>query len=64
MTKKLKLFTIPEVAKKFKISRRTVYRYIKKGELKTIKISQSPLYFVCRITEKDLNNFIKKHKTK
>ena len=64
MTKKPKLLTIPEVAKRLKISRRTVYRYIEKGQLKTIKISQSPLYLIHRITEKSLNQFIKKHKTK
>jgi excisionase family DNA binding protein len=64
MDKKLRLLTIPEVAKRLKVSRRTVYRYIKKGELKTIRISQTPLYRVLRISEKDLNQFLKKHKTK
>ena len=64
MAKKQKLLTIPEVAKRLKISRRTVYRYIEKGQLKAVKISQSPIYYIYRISEKDLNQFLKKHKTK
>jgi excisionase family DNA binding protein len=59
-----KLFTISEVAKRLGISRRTVYRYIKKGKLKATKISQTPLYQVLRISEKDLNQFLKEHKIK
>jgi excisionase family DNA binding protein len=59
-----KLLTIPEVAKRLGISRRTVYRYIKKGKLKAIKISQTPLYQILRISEKDLNQFLKEHKIK
>jgi predicted DNA-binding transcriptional regulator AlpA len=34
MKRENKLLTIPEVAKRLGISRRTVYRYIKKGKLK------------------------------
>jgi excisionase family DNA binding protein len=59
-----KLLTIPEVAKRLGISRRTVYRYIKKGKLKASRISQTPLYQILRISEKDLNQFLKKHKIK
>jgi excisionase family DNA binding protein len=62
MKKKIRLLTIPEAAKKLKVSRRTIYRYIKKGKLKPIKISQSPLYCVYRISEKELNKFLKDHK--
>jgi excisionase family DNA binding protein len=64
MSEKSRLLTIPEVAKRLKVSRRTVYRYIKKGELKTIRISQTPLYHVLRISEKDLKQFLKEHKIK
>jgi len=58
--KDLKLLTPTEVAKKLRISRRTVYRLIERKEIKAIKVSRD-LY---RITEKDLNNFLKRHKTK
>jgi excisionase family DNA binding protein len=64
MKRENKLLTIPEVAKRLGISRRTVYRYIKKGKLRASKISQTPLYQILRISEKDLNQFLKKHKIK
>ena len=57
----MKLLTIQEIAKRLKISERTIYRYIESGKLKAIKIS---LGHIVRIEEKDLNQFIKKHKTK
>ena len=60
MTKNLKLLTPEEVAKKLRISRRTVYRLIERKELKALKVSLG----IYRITEKDLNQFLKKHKTK
>lgn len=56
----MKLFTPTEVAKQLRISRRTIYRLIERKELKAIKVS----FDIYRITEKDLNQFIKKHKTK
>jgi len=56
--KDLKLLTPTEVAKKLRISRRTIYRLIEKKKLKAIKVS----FDIYRITEKDLNQFIKKHK--
>lgn len=58
--KNLKLLTIPEVAKRLTISRRTVYRLIERKELKAIKISAG----IYRVEEKDLIQFLKKHKTK
>jgi len=58
--KDLKLLTPTEVAKKLRISRRTIYRLIEKKRIKAIKVS----FDIYRITEKDLNQFIKKHKTK
>jgi excisionase family DNA binding protein len=60
MKKKTNLLTIKEVADKLRLSERTVYRYIKAGGLKTIKFSRK----ATRIAEKDLINFLKKHKTK
>ena len=57
----MKLLTIQEIAKRLKISERTIYRYIESGKLKAIKIS---LGHIVRIEEKDLNQFLKKHKTK
>ena len=58
--KDLKLLTPVEVAKKLRISRRTIYRLIEKKKLKAIKVS----FNIYRITEKDLKDFIKKHKNK
>jgi len=58
--KESKLLTPTEVAKKLRISRRTIYRLIEKKKLKAIKVS----FDIYRITEKDLSQFIKKHKTK
>ena len=52
------LLTPDQISKKLKISVFTVYRWIKAGKLRAIKIT--PRLF--RIEEKDLNDFIKKHK--
>ena len=52
------LFTVEEVAEKLRLGPRTVYRLIEAGKLKTIKISRKAY----RISEKDLIQFIKKHK--
>ena len=55
-----KLLTCEQVAKKLGVSIFTVYRYIKAGKLKAIKYTERNF----RIDEKDLNQFLKKHKTK
>ena len=56
-----KLLTPKQVAKRLGLkSEWTIYRYIKAGKLKAIKLTERNF----RIEEKDLNNFIKKHKTK
>lgn len=55
-----KLLTPEQVAKKLSVSIFTVYRWIKVGKLKVIKLTPR----VFRIEEKDLKDFIKKHKTK
>ena len=61
MTNPLKgLLTPDDISKKLKVSVFTVYRWIKAGKLKAIKFTPR----VFRITEKDLNQFIKNHKTK
>ena len=57
----MKLLTIKEVASKLRISERTIFRYLASGKLKAVKISKG---HIVRIAEKDLNQFIKKHKTK
>lgn len=49
----IKLYTIEEVADLLKLSRRTIYRYLKDGKLKANKVGQS-----WRITETALNEFI------
>jgi len=61
MTNPLKGLMTPEaVSKKLKVSVFTVYRWIKAGKLRAIKLTPR----VFRIDQKDLNQFIKKHKTK
>lgn len=47
------IYTPEEVAEKLKASRRTVYRWIKKGELKSFKAGK-----LVRITREDLEAFI------
>ena len=54
----LKLFTIEETAKILKVSGRQVWRYIESKKLKVIKLSPKTI----RIFEKDLEDFVKKHK--
>jgi len=49
-----------EIAELFSMNVMTVYRYIKAKKLKAIKLTPR----VFRIDEKDLNQFLKKHKTK
>jgi len=58
--KLMKLLTIKEISKLLRLSERTIYRLIEAGKLKVIKFSRK----ATRIDEKDLNQFIKKHKTK
>ena len=56
----MKLYTSKQVAKLLGVSEYTIYRYIKAGKLKAIKLTA----YNFRIDEKDLNQFLKKHKTK
>jgi len=55
-----KLLTPQQVAKRLGVCRESVWRYIRKGKLKAIKLSARNF----RIEEKDLKRFLKKHKTK
>jgi excisionase family DNA binding protein len=55
-----KLLTCEQVAGKLGVSVFTVYRYVKAKKLKAIKYTERNF----RIAEKDLNQFLKKHKTK
>ena len=48
-----RLFTLKEVATRLRVSERSVFRYIHSGKLRASKIG----YW--RISEKDLNTFIK-----
>jgi len=49
----IKLFTLPEVSAIVRLSRRTLYNYLKSGELKAVKIGGT-----WRVTEESLNEFI------
>jgi len=53
-------FTPQEVANRLKVSRATVWRYIREKKLKVIKFTERTY----RISEKDLNSFLEKHKVK
>lgn len=49
-------YTVVEVAELLKINKRTVYRYIETGELKTFRLGKS-----VRIRKQDLVEFIESH---
>jgi excisionase family DNA binding protein len=51
-TKQDHLYTTNEIAKILKVSKRTIFRYIKSGKLKATKIGQ------WRIKKNDLEKFI------
>jgi len=57
--KKSQLLTIEEVAQTLKVSKMTIYRYIKAEKLPAYKLEQE-----LRIKEDDLNEFLKKRKVK
>lgn len=54
---KIEFYTIKEVMKILKVSRLTIYRYIKSRKLKTYK-----LWLVHRIKKEDFKNFLKEFK--
>ena len=51
------ILTIEEVAKVLKVSKRTVYRWIDTGELKTARIGRKTY----RVFESELKRFIKSY---
>jgi excisionase family DNA binding protein len=51
--------TLPEVAERLKVSRRTVYRWIKSGDLDAYQFGRE-----YRITERDLKDFLEAHRTR
>ena len=58
MNKGLKVLTLEEVAEKLKISKRTAWRYYRRGDLKGIKLDG-----VIRIPEEEFNKFIEDRTT-
>ncbi len=59
IVKKPQLLTIEEVAKALKVSKMTIYRYIKAEKLPAYKLEQE-----LRIKEDDLAEFLKQRKVK
>ena len=51
--------TLPEVAERLKVSRRTVYRWIKNGDLKAYQFGRE-----YRITESALKDFLEAHEVR
>jgi len=49
----IKVYTLEEVAEIVKLTRRTLYNYVKAGKLKAVKMGK---YY--RVSEKALNDFI------
>lgn len=57
---KEELYTIEEVAKIFKVEKRTVYKWMDKGVISYVRINKKTV----RFRAKDLDEFIKKHLVK
>ncbi len=51
--------TLPEVAERLKVSRRTAYRWIKDEDLNAYKFANE-----YRITESDLKDFLERRRTR
>jgi len=56
-----KLLTIHEVAKRLKLSYITIWRWTRKGRLRTIKLGQGKKAPV-RIPESELKRFLEEHR--
>ncbi len=54
----INLLTPQEVAERLRLTRRTIMKYIREGKIKAIKLNRR----IYRISEKDLNLFLKKCK--
>ncbi|MCF8012670.1 MAG: helix-turn-helix domain-containing protein [Clostridiales bacterium] len=55
---KSRFYTVKEVANRLRVSVPTVYQWVETGKLGAIKVKG-----VVRITEEDVDEFIKKHRT-
>ena len=53
-------YTPQQIADKLNVNVMTIYRYIKSGELESIKLSRNSV----RISRDDFNKFLDNHKTK
>jgi excisionase family DNA binding protein len=49
-----KLYTVKEIAKILSVSRNTIWRWVREGKLKSIKLSNG----ATRFTEKDIQEFM------
>jgi len=52
------IFTIPEIAKMFKLSRYTVFHWVKKGNLNAYRPAKNAAW---QVTRKELAKYMKKH---
>ncbi|MBU1164657.1 helix-turn-helix domain-containing protein [Patescibacteria group bacterium] len=59
MSSNLNIYTLEEVAQVFKVSLRTVYRWVESGQLKSSKLGRKTY----RVFEKDLVDFMNKHRS-
>lgn len=59
----MKYFTLEEVAKEFRVHKRTVMRWLKIGSLKGYKLGDSHTS-ILRIPETEIKRFLDKHKIK
>lgn len=59
MPSNLNIYTLEEVAQVFKVSLRTVYRWVESGQLKSSKLGRKTY----RVFEKDLIDFMNKHRS-
>jgi excisionase family DNA binding protein len=55
-------YTLPEVAERLKVSRRTVYRWIQSGDLPAHKLGPDKPGVEWRIGEEDLKKFLETHR--
>ena len=61
--KNMKYFTLEEVAKEFRVHKRTVMRWLQNGSLKGYKLGKSHTS-ILRIPEAEIKKFLDKHKIK
>lgn len=53
----MKLYTIDEVAEYLRVTRRTIYRYIKQGKLPAYRVGDS-----WRFSDEDISEYLKNNK--